>query len=103
MFLRLSSGLRCRSDQSLALQRVDERDHRGPVDAQPFGRLLLRQGDSASQHSQHCQFAAIDPERQHYRRGCLRELLLRVLEQIAKPGRERVGQTLGHGATVQSA
>jgi enoyl-CoA hydratase/carnithine racemase len=85
--------------QSLALQRVHERDHRGPVDAQLVGCLLLGERNGR-QYRQHRQLAAVDPERRQSRAGRQHQLLLRVLEEVAEAAREQVRDLMGHVATV---
>ena len=98
-------------DQAPVLQRVNEPDHRGPVDTEPPSRLLLRCRFATAQHQQNREFAATDAIRTQCARRVLRELLLRVLQQIAEPidqlgSRTRLGcaviwRIVGHAITLQ--
>jgi len=72
-------------DQTTALQRVDQRDHRGPVDAEPLRDLLLGQQALLGEEGEHGQFPAVDPVRRQRGVGERGVAKLRVLEQVAEP------------------
>ncbi|MDQ0767141.1 hypothetical protein QF027_009776 [Streptomyces canus] len=83
--------------QPFALQRVDERDHRRTVHAQPPRGLQLRQRAVCRQHREHRQLPRVQPERGQCGPGVLGQLQLRVLEQVAQP---RAQQFLDRGPVV---
>jgi len=63
--------------QTLPLQGVDHGDHRGAVDPEPAGDLLLRQRCIVRDGVEHRQLAAVDPVRRQRRPDQLGELQLR--------------------------
>jgi len=71
--------------QALVLERVQQRDHRRAVDAQPLRDLQLGKRLTIGDNEQYPQFAPVDAERRKRLRRQLRQLLLCMLEQVAQP------------------
>jgi hypothetical protein len=75
--------------QALCLQRVDQGDHRGAVDPEPAGGLLLGQRVLVGQGVEHGQLAPVDAVRDQGGPDQFGELQLGVFQQ-------RVEALVGH-------
>ena len=87
-------GVRTARDQVLALQRVQQADHRRAVDAQARSRLLLGLGLSAVEEQEHREFARADAGRTEVLLVQGLEVHQGALEPIGEPAAEPRPQVL---------
>ena len=95
-------GVRAARDQVLALQRVEQADHRRAVDAQARGRLLLGLGLAAVEEQEHREFAGADAGRPEVLLVQGLEVDQGALEQVGEPGAEPRPEVVlaGHAAIL---
>ena len=86
--------------ETTVFEPVDESDHRGAVDAEPVGDLLLGQQALLRQEGEHGQLPAVDPVGRQRGAGDGGVAQLHVLEQEAEP---RPGESVGRRRFRQAA